>query len=108
MVGYSRLMEESETQALRLVGEFHQIARQTIQQHSGDIINTMGDGFFAAFGSAVQAVRAAVVLQKELAARNRHERSHQPLLARIGIHAGDRSEEGQRLLDSGVELASRV
>ena len=64
MVGYSRLMDESETQALRLLGQFHQIARQTIQEHSGDIINTMGDGFFAAFASAVQAVRAAIVLQK--------------------------------------------
>ena len=108
MVGYSRLMEESETQALRLVGEFHQIARQTIQQHSGDIINTMGDGFFAAFGSAVQAVRAAVVLQKELAARNRHEGSHQPLLARIGIHLGDLLQEGQQLFGSGVNVASRI
>ena len=108
MVGYSRLMEESETQALRLLGEFHQIARQTIQQHSGDIINTMGDGFFAAFGSAVQAVRAAIVLQKELAARNRHEGSRQPLLARIGIHLGDLLQEGQQLFGSGVNVASRI
>jgi adenylate cyclase len=108
MVGYSRLMEESETQALRLLGAFHQIARQTIQQHSGDIINTMGDGFFAAFGSAVQAVRAAIVLQKELAARNRHDASRQPLLARIGIHLGDLLQEGQQLFGSGVNVASRI
>src|SRR6266496_2575085 len=108
MVGYSRLMEDSETQALRLLGDFHQIARQTIQQHSGDIINTMGDGFFAAFGSAVQAVRAAIVLQKELAARNRHEGSRQPLLARVGIHLGDLLQEGQQLFGSGVNVASRI
>lgn len=108
MVGYSRLMEESETQALRLVGEFHQIARQTIREHSGDIINTMGDGFFAAFGSAVQAVRAAIVLQKELGARNRLEGNRQPLLARIGIHLGDLLQEGQQLFGSGVNVASRI
>jgi adenylate cyclase len=108
MVGYSRLMEESETQALRVLGEFHQIARQTIQQHSGDIINTMGDGFFAAFSSAVQAVRAAIVLQKELAARNRHDGSHQAVLVRIGIHLGDLLQEGQQLFGSGVNVASRI
>jgi adenylate cyclase len=108
MVGYSRLMEESETQALRLVGEFHQIARQTIQQHCGDIINTMGDGFFAAFGSAVQAVRAAIIFQKELAVRNRQEGSRQPLLARIGVHLGELLQEGQQLFGSGVNVASRI
>jgi len=108
MVGYSRIMEESETQALHLLGEFHQIARQTIQQHSGEIINTMGDGFFAAFGSAVQAVRAAIVLQKELAARNRREGARLPLLVRIGIHLGDLLQEGQQLFGSGVNVASRI
>ncbi|MBI2227345.1 MAG: adenylate/guanylate cyclase domain-containing protein, partial [Betaproteobacteria bacterium] len=73
MVGYSRLMEQSETQALQLLGEYRQIARKTIQEHSGEIIDTVGDGFFAAFGSAVQAVRSASAFQKELAARNRRE-----------------------------------
>ena|GEM_PF-298926 len=108
MVGYSRIMEESETQALQLLGEFHQIARQIIQEHSGDIINTMGDGFFAAFSSAVQAVRAAIVLQKELAARNRREGARVPLLVRIGIHLGDLLQEGQQLFGSGVNVASRI
>ena len=57
-------MEESEAQALHLLGEFREIARQTVQEYSGEIIDTIGDGFFAAFGSAVQAVRAAIVLKK--------------------------------------------
>jgi class 3 adenylate cyclase len=38
MVGYSYLMEESETQALELLEEFRQIAGKTIQEHSGGII----------------------------------------------------------------------
>ena len=108
MVGYSYLMEESETQALELLEEFRQIAGKTIQEHSGDIINTMGDGFFAAFGSAVQAVRAAIVLQRELAARNHREGARVPLLVRIGIHLGDLLQEGQQLFGSGVNVASRI
>jgi adenylate cyclase len=74
----------------------------------GEIIDTIGDGFFAAFGSAVQAVRAAITLQKELADRNRREGGRQPLLVRIGIHLGDLLQEGQHLFGSGVNVASRV
>ena len=108
MVGYSHLMDESETQALQLLGEYRQIASKTIQEHSGEIIDTVGDGFFAAFGSAVQAVRAAVTLQKELSARNRREGNRQPLLARIGVHLGDLLQEGQHLFGSGVNVASPI
>jgi adenylate cyclase len=108
MVGYSYLMDESETQALQLLGEYRQIAAKTIQERSGEIIDTVGDGLFAAFGSAVDAVRAAMILQKELAARNRLEEGHQPLLARIGIHLGDLLQEGQHLFGSGVNVASRI
>jgi adenylate cyclase len=108
MVGYSYLMEESETRALELLEEFRQIADKTIQEHSGEIIKTMGDGLFVAFGSAVDAVRAAVTIQKELAARNRREGGHQPLLVRIGIHLGDLLQEGADLFGSGVNVASRI
>src|SRR5438094_4971480 len=108
MVGYSRIMEESETQALELLEEFRQIAGKTIQEHSGGIIKTMGDGLFVAFSSAVDAVRAAVTIQKELAARNRRKGGHQPLLVRIGIHLGDLLQEGEDLFGSGVNVASRI
>ncbi|MBI3456062.1 MAG: tetratricopeptide repeat protein [Candidatus Rokubacteria bacterium] len=108
VVGYSRLMEESETLAVHLVGEFRQIAGKTIQEYSGEIIDTVGDGLFAAFGSAVEAARAAVVLQKELAARNRREGARQPLLIRIGIHLGDLLQDRGHLFGSGVNVASRI
>ena len=108
MVGYSLLMEESETQALQLLGEYRQIADKTIQEYSGEIVDTIGDGLFAAFGSAVEAVRAALAIQKELAARNRREGGRQPLLLRIGIHLGDLLQEAERLFGSGVNVASRI
>lgn len=108
MVGYSRLMEASETEALHLLGEFRRISGRTIHDHSGEIIDTVGDGLFAAFGSAVEAVRAAVAIQKELAAHNRREGSRHPLLVRIGIHLGDLLQEGGRLIGSGVNVASRI
>ena len=108
MVGYSRLMEESETKALLHLREFRQIAGKIIPEYSGEIIDTIGDGLFAAFGSAVDAVHAAVTLHNELATYNRREGGRQPLLVRIAIHLGDLLQEGQHLFGSGVNVASRV
>ncbi len=108
MVGYSRLMEESETKALLHLREFRQIAGKIIPEYSGDVIDTIGDGLFAAFGSAVDAVHAAVTLHNELTTYNRREGGRQPLLVRIAIHLGDLLQEGQHLFGSGVNVASRV
>jgi adenylate cyclase len=108
MVGYSRLMEESEAQALHLLGEYRRVAGKTIQEHSGEIIDTIGDGLFAAFGSAVEAVHAAVALQRELVAHNQREAGRHPLLVRIGIHLGDLLQEGGHLFGNGVNVASRI
>src|SRR5262249_27591041 len=108
MVGYSRLMEESDSQTLQLLGQYRQIAVKAIQERSGKIIDTIGDGIFAAFGSAVEAVRAAATIQKGLSARNGRRASNQPLLVRIGIHLGDVLQEAEHLLGSGVNVASRI
>ncbi|MBI3286573.1 MAG: tetratricopeptide repeat protein [Chloroflexi bacterium] len=108
MVGYSRLMEESETRALHLLEEFQRIAGQTIREHSGEVVKTIGDGLIAAFSSAVEAVRCALALQKQLAERNRREAVRDPLLIRTGIHLGDLLQEGEDLFGSGVNLASRI
>jgi adenylate cyclase len=101
-------MEESEADALQLLGEYRQIADKTIKEHSGEIVDNIGDGLFAAFASAVEAIRAAVAIQKELAARNQREGGRQPLLLRIGVHLGDLLQEEERLFGSGVNVASRI
>ncbi|MBI3286572.1 MAG: tetratricopeptide repeat protein [Chloroflexi bacterium] len=108
MVGYTRLMEESEARALRLRDEFHHLASESIPAYSGEMVKTMGDGFFAAFNSAVEAVRYALAFQKTLATRNQENQGQPPLLSRIGIHVGDLIQEGNDLFGSGVNVASRI
>ncbi|MFQ5944807.1 MAG: adenylate/guanylate cyclase domain-containing protein [Anaerolineae bacterium] len=108
MVGYTRLMDEDEAVALRLVDELRRIAADAVSEHAGEVVKTMGDGIFAAFESAVEAVRAALTIQRGLAARNTGEGAHEPLLVRIGIHLGDLLQEGDDLMGSGVNVASRL
>ena len=108
MVGYTALMEESEAVALGLVEELRRIGAERIRGHAGEVVKTHGDGIFAAFGSTVEAVRAAVAVQRDLAARNDRYRDREPLLVRIGIHVGDLLQEGEDLYGSGVNVASRI
>lgn len=108
MVGYSGRMEKDEALAIRLVDELRRVADKTVSNHSGKVVKTMGDGFFAAFDSAVEAVRAALALQKELGARNQGMGEAELLLVRMGIHLGDLLQEGDDLMGSGVNVASRL
>jgi adenylate cyclase len=41
-----------------------------IAQHRGRVVNTAGDGFLVEFGSAVDAVRCAIEIQRAMAERN--------------------------------------
>ncbi|MFQ5944808.1 MAG: adenylate/guanylate cyclase domain-containing protein [Anaerolineae bacterium] len=108
MVGYTALMEESESLALGLVEEIRTVSGERIPRHAGEIVKTIGDGIFAAFGSAVQAVQAALAIQQDLSERNRELRDREPLEVRIGIHLGDLVREGEDLYGTGVNVASRI
>ena len=108
MVGYSRLMEEDESEAVELRSEFQAAVAPTVKEHGGEIVKTVGDGIFAAFGSAVEAVESAVEFQRTLSDRNRRKQQAQPIQVRVGIHLGDVIQEGDDLVGSGVNVASRI
>src|SRR4051794_908115 len=58
-----------------------------------EILTDTGDGFFACFASASEAVRAALLFQQQVA------REAPPLRVRIGLHVGDVTQLGD---DSGL------
>jgi hypothetical protein len=47
-----------------------EISDPKIKEHRGRIVNTTGDGLLSEFASVVDAVRCAVEVQREMAARN--------------------------------------
>ena len=72
VAGYSRLVgldEEGTVLALRALRD--QVTDPLIARYGGRIANTAGDSLLAEFPSAVEAVRCAVELQAEVAARTR-------------------------------------
>jgi hypothetical protein len=78
-----------------------------IETHSGRVVNTWGDGLLAEFASVVEAVRAAVDVQGELA-RMDNAGDGTPMLFRIGINLGDVIVDGDNIYGDGVNIAARL
>src|SRR3954453_2972227 len=57
--------------------------RVLLKTPGSEILTDTGDGFFAAFGSASEAVRAALLFQQLV------NRDAAPLRVRIGLHVGE-------------------
>ena len=87
--GYSRLVNEDETGALRVLAAHRAVIDGIIAFHDGRIANTAGDSVLAEFGSVVEGVRCAVEIQDALKTRNESLPEQQRMLFRIGINLGE-------------------
>lgn len=109
VVGYSRLVGEDEAGTLALLrARRTTLVEPLIKKHGGRIFKLMGDGLFAEFGSAVNAVELAFALQQAMAAANKEQSEAKPIHLRIGINLGDVLVEGGDLYGDGVNLAARL
>jgi len=68
----------------------------------------MGDGLLAEFGSSVDAVECAVVLQREMAERNNGLAADQRIDVRMGLHLGDVIVEDEDRHGDAVNIAARL
>lgn len=80
--------------------------RSAFARHRGEEVNSTGDGFFVAFGTAADAIECAVDIQRRLA-RHRHEHGYAPLV-RIGLHSAEATRVGRDYRGRGVHIAARV
>ena len=82
------------------------ILRATFAAHGGQVVDTQGDSFFAAFRAAREAVSAAVDAQRDLAAAEWPEGAE--VKVRMGLHSGEPKASGERYVGIGVHRAARV
>ena len=102
MVGYTALMQEDESSATTLRDRHRTVLRESIEAHQGEIVQFYGDGTLSVFPSAVQAVDAAVDIQR------RFQRDPPPIPVRIGLHIGDIVHDRDGVHGDGVNVAARV
>src|SRR6516164_1345093 len=108
VVGYSRLVAEDEDGALKRLMEYRDIFADFVGRGGGRIFNTAGDAVLAEFGSAVEAVRAAMDIQEALKTRNALVDERRQMVFRMGVSLGDVVERDGDLLGDGVNIAARL
>jgi adenylate cyclase len=109
VAGYSRLMGADEEGTLATLKELRRdLADPKIKEHRGRIVKTTGDGLLVEFGSVVDAVRCAVEVQREMAARNVGIPDGRRIQFRVGINLGDIIKDGRDIYGDGVNVAARL
>ncbi|HEV2550039.1 MAG TPA: adenylate/guanylate cyclase domain-containing protein [Stellaceae bacterium] len=110
VAGYSRLTQADEEGTLtRLRALRHELFLPKIAEHRGRVVKTSGDGMLIEFASVVDAVRAAIELQRALATQNVDVPPDRRIELRIGINLGDVVvEEDGDLMGDGVNVAARL
>jgi adenylate cyclase len=109
IAGYSRLMgadEEGTLAALKTLRR--EVADPKIKEHRGRIVNTTGDGLLCEFASVVDAVRCAIEVQREMAARNAGVHAERRIDFRIGINLSDIIIDDNDIFGDGVNIAARL
>jgi class 3 adenylate cyclase len=95
VVGYSRLMgadEEGTLAGLKAIRR--ELVDPRIVEHRGRIVKTTGDGLLVEFASVVDAVRCAVDVQREMAARDADVPTDMRIEFRVGINSATSSSMG--------------
>jgi adenylate cyclase len=109
VAGYSRLMRADEEQTLvDLRAHLTELVTPVVERFHGRIVKTVGDGVMAEFGSAVEAVRSAVELQRGMIERNASLPEVRRQSFRIGLHLGDVIVSDADLFGDTVNVAARL
>ena len=109
VAGYSRLIGRDERGTItRLKALRTGLIDPAFARHGGRIVKLMGDGALVEFGSAVDAVEAAVEIQRGMAALDLDRPEEDRIRFRLGVNLGDVIVDGDDILGDGVNVAARL
>ncbi len=108
VVGYSNLTGNDEIGTHQALLASLDSITDLISNHSGTVVNFAGDAALAEFGSAVNAVKCAVEIQRTLCIQNENLPEERKLRFRIGLNLGDIIVARQDIYGDGVNVAARL
>ncbi len=108
IVGYSRLMEENEQRTIEILQRHNGLVLPAISRGNGEVVDAIGDGLLAIYGSAYDAVQSALHIHDLVEEHNRASEADMRFKLRIGINIGDIWQENDRVYGNGVNVAARV
>lgn len=106
--GYSRLMGEDELGTVRTLATCRELVGAVIAKHRGRVVDMPGDNVLAEFASAVDAVQAAVAMQRQLGECNAKLPEGRRMAFRVGVNLGEVVDEDGRIYGDGVNVAARI
>ena len=93
---------------LMMVSRCNGLLGAAVESHGGRVIKTIGDAIMASFEDHVEAVAAAIEMQKALTAENADKPEIQRVTVRIGINYGLGIVKPSDVFGDVVNVASRV
>lgn len=104
VANFSGRVSVSETHALGHLSTIIKIGREELERYEGVLICMPGDGLFALFESAVEAVHCALAIQERSAAND----NLGGMRLRIGIHLGEVLFDGDIPFGETLNIAARL
>ena len=109
VVGYSRLMGADEVGTLAALKRHREVVFDpAVVAYNGRIVKLIGDGTLAEFGSVVDAVNCALVVQRTGTLMPDEKAPKLAIVLRIGINLGDVIIESDDIYGDGVNVAARL
>lgn len=99
--------KEGDIVSRMLIKAQSDILLPAIKENNGIYVKSIGDGSLSYFANALDAVRAAARIQKEMDALNMSKKFKFPVLMRIGMHSGQCVVEEKDIYGDVVNTASR-
>ena len=102
-------MADDGRETVRTLTEYREVFAEHIDSRQGRIVDTAGDSVLAIFESVIEAVEAAVEIQRVLGERNQDISGHRQMHFRMGVNIGDIIVRADgSVYGDGVNVAARL
>lgn len=108
VAGYSRLMRLDEEGTLAQLVAARGTMDSLVVAHRGRVVNSVGDSVLAEFSSVIDGIKAAIEIQRDIAAAASGIPAEQRVLFRIGLQLGEVMVKSTDIYGDGVNVAARL
>jgi len=105
---YSRLTELDEEGTHQILGAYLDVLTNCIDEHGGRTVHFAGDAVLAEFNGVMDALSAAVEVQRDLEEKNRGLPEDRQVRFRIGINVGEVIVDRDDIYGDGVNVTARL
>ncbi len=109
IVGSTRFFEEfGDVAGLVYVHKCIDMLSPIAERHGGTICKTIGDELMTSFEDPINAIRAAIDMQRTLEAYNNHQQEQERIKVRIGMNYGPGMIKDKDVFGDVVNVAARI